>query len=796
MKTPNVTGARLKSRGLQSFACVKSLFLLGAAFALMGSTELRAGVQFWDPDGDPSNNNVNGTGVGALGNVTLPVSTPTSPLYWESSLWTDDSNLPASITNPLGGFNEGDDAVFWGIQVGSGTTPDLALQLNAPHTVNSLSFYSSLSSGTTYNYWLGGSDPNYLTNLTGVINCDGGIGSHANTYALVTTIQVPLVTTNGLHTYGSGLVSLAANMAISGGPIVISGCTRPGYPGGIKLPTATQWNTTVNGPYQPFPLDSQIILTNGAALTLNGTRLITSQPLVIWDGNIAGVGGVQAPQYIVRTCRYGYNNFTEVLNDDGSGNTTLLKIGQTYFGMGVITNLYKGGTLISQGAVQWLQCDPSGSCLGTNVITLGDTNTGSYDIGCYRGSTAPSTLNTNLVNNIVVTTNGTGRVFIGNQACAGVIRQSGNISLGRSVILGGSGSAINGPNYTIAQRGAIFDGVLSGPGGVSVLGAANLFFSPTDAFTSSQPWYSGGTVELTNPNSSYSGGSTVNWGTLEAAANGSLGTGNVTVNSPGILQLDTIQGLSPNANLTLAGATPLVNLNYSGTGLVNALSTNGGLTYATSGTFGSPTSGAATTSSLFSNNGVLKVVTTQTGSTTTLASSLNPANLNTNYGMTVKFTATVASVAAGTPTGTVTFMNGTGVLGTSLLSGGVASFTTNNLPAGTNAITAWYGGDVHFVPSGTLPLSQVVYTTLSTNNTAVGLTTSGPGTFTLAFHGTPGVYYSAVTSTNAAAPMANWTVVPGSTTLVTDLVAGNWSVVISNTSPAQYYRAKVVGIAP
>src|ERR1035438_8234126 len=261
--------------------------------------------------------------------------------------------------------------------------------------------------------------------------------------------------------------------------------------------------------------------------------------------------------------------------------------------------------------------------------------------------------------------NGTGRVFIGNQACAGIIRLSGNISLGRSVILGGSGSAVNGPLYTIAQRGTIFDGIISGAGGVSVLGASGLFYSPTDPYISSQSWYSGGTLELTNPNNSYSGGSTVNWGTLEAAANGSLGTGSVTVNGPGILQLDTAQGIAAGANLTLSGASPLVNLNFSGTCTINALSTNGGVTYATSGTYGSPTSSAANTSSFFTNNGVLNIVTTQIGSTTTLASSLNPANLNTNYGMNVTFAATVASVGAGTPTGTVTFKNGTKVLGRS-----------------------------------------------------------------------------------------------------------------------------------
>jgi autotransporter-associated beta strand protein len=756
--------------------------------------EIRAGIQYWDPDGDPSNNNTNGTGTGALGSLTLPVSVPINPMAWEATLWTDDSGLPASINNPLINFNEGDDIIFWGVQVGSGTVPDVAIALNAPHTVNSLSFYSTLTTNTTYNYWLGGGDPNYLTNVTGVINADGGPGSHVGSISLVTTIQVPLVTMNGLQTYGSGTVALATNMAISGGPILISGVTRPGTAGGIKLPTAAQWNTTANGPYQPFPTDAQIIITNGASLTLNGTKIISSKPIVIWDGSMGGAGGVQAPQYIVRTCRFGFNALAEALNDDGTGNTTLLKTGNTFFGFSTTANTYQGGTIISQGAIQWLQCTATSSCLGSGPITLCDTNTGNIDVALCRGGTAPSTSNTNLVNDIIVTTNGTGRVFIGNEACAGIIRLSGNVSLGRSAFFGGSGSTVNGPNYTIAQRGTIFDGTISGAGGVIVAGASGLFYSSTDPYVSSQAWYSGGTVELTNPNNSYSGGSTVSWGTLEAAADGSLGTGNVTVNSPGILQLDTVQGIATTANLILSGAAPVANLNYSGTCTLNALSTNGGVTYATSGTFGSPTSGAVNTSSVFTGNGVLQVVTTQTGSTTTLASSLNPANLNTNYGASVQFTATVASTAAGTPTGTVTFKNGTAVLGTSFLSGGVATFTTNNLPAGTNAITAWYSGDVSFVPSGTLPLSQVICTNLSTTNMALGLTSTGTGTFGLSFQGTPGVYYSVVTSTNVATPMANWTVIPGSTTLVT--AAGNWGITITNANSRQYYRTKVAGIAP
>ncbi len=774
---------------------LKRIVFVCTALAAATAIEVRAGTQYWDPDGDPSNNNVGGTGTGALGAIASPIG----PISWEWALWTDDSNLPASINNTLVSFNEGDDVIFWGTnQPVVGSTPTIKIELNSAHTVNSMSFYSILITNLAYNYTLlpGTGDIPYITNITGVINTDGGPESYKfPTVGLVSTIGVPLVSTNGFKKLGNGSLTIKTNMIISGGPIIIDGRTRPGFGGNIMLPTAAQWNVTANGPYQPFPLDAQIIITNGGSISLNGTRLVSNKPIIAWDGTIGGTGGVQAPQFILRTTRFGWNAFSGVMEDDGTGNTTMLKTGNTYILMYTVANNYKGGTIISQGEIQWVYCTATASCLGTNTITLGDANTGTNDVGLGRAGAAPTVTNTNLANNIVVSSDGTGRVFIGNQSCNGVIRMSGNVTLNRSAILGGSGSAVNGPNYTIAQRGTIFEGVISGPGGVSVQGASGLFYSPTDPYVSPQVWYSGGTVKLTNPGNSYSGGSSVNWGTLQAGADGALGTGSVTVNSPGILLLDTAQGMAANANLTLGGATPRVALSFAGTCTINALSLDGGMTYATSGTFGSPTSDAANQSSLLTNNGVLKIVTSQTGSATMLASSRNPANLNAIYDATVQFTTTVGSVGAGNPTGTVTFQNGAAVLGTAPLVGGVATFTASNLPSGTNAITARYSGDANFVPSGAA-LSQIVYTGLNTTNVATGITTSAPGSFNLAFQGTPGVYYLVVTSTSIEKPVAQWTPVPGSTTVVSD-PAGTWSITVTNMgSAAQYYRAMVAGTSP
>jgi hypothetical protein len=86
---------------------------------------------------------------------------------------------------------------------------------------------------------------------------------------------------------------------------------------------------------------------------------------------------------------------------------------------------------------------------------------------------------------------------------------------------------------------------------------------------------------------------------------------------------------------------------------------------------------------------------TGTLTSTAVASNLNPSA----YGASVSLTATVKSKTTGTPTGTVTFQDGTTTLGTATLSGGSASFPISTLSGGAHSITAVYSGDANFVPS-------------------------------------------------------------------------------------------------
>ena len=92
---------------------------------------------------------------------------------------------------------------------------------------------------------------------------------------------------------------------------------------------------------------------------------------------------------------------------------------------------------------------------------------------------------------------------------------------------------------------------------------------------------------------------------------------------------------------------------------------------------------------------------------TSLATSLSPSV----YSRAVTFTATVgaASPGSGSPTGTVTFVDGSDTIGTaSLDSTDTATFTTADLAAGSHSITAVYGGDDNFAGSSSAALDQVV----------------------------------------------------------------------------------------
>jgi hypothetical protein len=126
--------------------------------------------------------------------------------------------------------------------------------------------------------------------------------------------------------------------------------------------------------------------------------------------------------------------------------------------------------------------------------------------------------------------------------------------------------------------------------------------------------------------------------------------------------------------------------------------------------------------------------------TTTITSSSNPSA----FGQSVTFSATVAPKASGTPTGTVTFMSGSKILGTSPINGSTAKFSTTALAVGRHCITAVYSGDMNFAGSRSPALHQLVNraTTMtmlvaSVNTRTEGLSVTFTATVVPQYSGTP-----------------------------------------------------------
>ncbi|HTV16970.1 MAG TPA: Ig-like domain repeat protein [Acidobacteriaceae bacterium] len=149
-----------------------------------------------------------------------------------------------------------------------------------------------------------------------------------------------------------------------------------------------------------------------------------------------------------------------------------------------------------------------------------------------------------------------------------------------------------------------------------------------------------------------------------------------------------------------------------------------------------------------------------------VSSSLNPSTV----GAGVSFTAALSG-AAGTPTGTVTFLDGGTSLGTANLApNGRAVFSTTALALGQHSITVSYSGDTNNAAAVSTTLTQTVQettatTVVSNKNPSVGGT---PVTFTASVAGTShGTVTGTVTFKNGGSILGTGTVSGGVATYTT-----------------------------
>jgi hypothetical protein len=164
-----------------------------------------------------------------------------------------------------------------------------------------------------------------------------------------------------------------------------------------------------------------------------------------------------------------------------------------------------------------------------------------------------------------------------------------------------------------------------------------------------------------------------------------------------------------------------------------------------------------------STSTVLSQTVQQDSTTTSLSSSASAAQI----GQSLTFTATVTPASSGMPTGTVTFENGTTVLGVAIVaatsSGAQASFTTSALAIGSYSVTAVYSGDNSFTGSTSVALMQ----TVGQESTTITLSSSAP----TATSGQSLTFTATVTGADGGTPTGSVTFMDGTTVLGTAMLS-------------------------
>ena len=156
------------------------------------------------------------------------------------------------------------------------------------------------------------------------------------------------------------------------------------------------------------------------------------------------------------------------------------------------------------------------------------------------------------------------------------------------------------------------------------------------------------------------------------------------------------------------------------------------------------------------------------------ASTLTVTPAAPTFGSTVTLAATVSPLTLpgpSTPTGVVTFFNGTSALGSSSLVGGVATLATSALPVGSYSLTCMYGGSLIYASSNCNPVPVAIHPA-PTSATLTGAPNPG-------FLNLPITLTATISAQSAPAVNGNVTFYDGSTLLGTSSLSASGTATLS-----------------
>jgi len=620
-----------------------------------------------------------------------------------------------------------------GTTVSAGTLTGNSASLQGNITNSAALVFNQTSSGTYAGVVSGSgsltkSGAGNLT-LSGANTYSGGTTISAGTLTGTTTSLQGSITDNAALVFNqsstgtyAGVVSGSGSLTKSGaGNLTLSGANT--YSGGTTISAGTLTGTTTS---------LQGAITNNAALVFDQSSAGT------YAGAISGTGSVTKSNSNALTLT-GANTFT--------GGTTIsagtLQIGSGSTSGSIVGNITDNAALVfnrSDASTYSGAISGTGtlSKFGTGTLTLSGAST-------YTGATA---LNAGLVEFSAANNFGTGNITLNG---GGLRWASGNTTdiSSRLTAFGASGATFdtNGNNVTFATAHS---------GGALIKTGA-------------------GTLTL-SANNTYTGGTTVNAGTLALATGGTAGAivGSLTINSGATVSSATtnafgyLDGTKVDA-VTINGGT----LAYTGAadlGWGVAYTLSNGATMSSNGGVSSTTSGS---NFAFGGNTGSNTSVNVTSGTATIAGRVdlraNNGNTNVNFtvasGATLNVTAGVSSsfaadsitkLGAGTMTlsGANIYTGGTAINAGTLQAGNASAFGTGTISFGGGTLQYGSGLATDFSSLFSTAASQAYRidtngnaVTLATALTSSGgsLTKSGLGTLTLAAANT----YTGGTTVNA-----------------------------------------------
>ena len=525
----------------------------------------------------------------------------------------------------------------------------------------------------TVNFSLGASDPNPAPNPV----CTSGTSVSAGT-----SCDVPISFTP--QTAGS----LSANITLTNNTLNVAGSTEQIAVSG----------TAIN------PGD-----TTSTALAFTPTAVVYQQPVTI----------------------------TATLTDTTTGHTSRVPTGSVSFTDLVGTT----ATTLSQGVT----LSGAGTATLTGVVLQG---LGTHSITATYAGVTGSYLASNRTSTIVLSQ---GAVTITGPGSATSISTGHTGSI--PVTVAGSYSGGSAPTGTISYA-------IVNSSNVSVLSGTATLTAATAGSTATVPVPSTLASGSYNVNITYGGDS--NYQSTSSATAFSLTVGQISTTVALVSSANPSPALGAvtlTASISAPSGTPTGTVSfYDGSTLLATVTVSAaGASYTTAGLAPGSHSITATYSGDTGYSGSASTALLLVVQQLTAANSLMASATTTTPSSAVTFTDTVSS-SSGTPTGTVSFYDGTTLLATVALSSGHASYITAGLATGSHSITATYSGDTNYSGSTSTALVLVVQSLTATNSLTASASTTTPSS---------AVTFTDTVSSSSGTPTGSVSFYDGTTLLAT-----------------------------